>query len=178
MKDIKCKKFVIDKTVLRINEDNPMGIKEGVIFTRLVTDKLDIVGSLQISILDEKKELGIHLISINDYIYIPAEQHPYIQMDEYKYPLFVEKTFTDWNSDLVAGEFYIMYNKNDMSKFSKIFINKINENSIEFTEYSSRCNRDKSRYYIEYTERFEYTNYFKNYLFTNIDDFAKRDENE
>ena len=176
MKDAKCREFIVNKTILHINENNPIGAKEGAIFNRLITDNLDITGSLQILILDEKKDLGIHLIGIGDYIYIPADQHPYIHRDGLDYPLFVERTVTDWNPDLVAGEFYIMYNKNNMSKYSKIFINKINENSIEFTEYSQRCNRDNSRYYIENTERFKDVSYFKDYLFTRIDDLVRRDE--
>ena len=141
------KDLSIEKVICHIDKNNPIGAKEGDIFTKLATDKLSIFGSLQILTLDEDKDLGIHIISIDDDIYIPAEHHPYIQVNEYNHPLFIEEKTRMWNPKLTAGKFYIMLNDAGEKKF--ILLKYISIDKIEYDICNPRYDAHNWSYYVE-----------------------------
>lgn len=141
--------FVITKnTRYYINPANDLGLKEGDYIDNLTTLTMTISGKMKVVLLDPDKELGI-LLPSKDFIYIPADDHPYVNISNTNYPLFTYENVIDWNKELAAGNFYILF-KNDTDR-QLILISNINAGAIEYEIITSRMNRNSNMYYPELT---------------------------
>ena len=140
--------FVItNNTKPYINTANDLGLKEGDCIDNLTTLTMTISGKMKVVLLEPNKELGI-LLPSEDFIYIPADDHPYVNVSNRDYPLFTSENTIGWNDELVDGEFYILF-KNDTSQL--IQISKINVDTIDYNIITPRMNRNSNMYYPELT---------------------------
>jgi hypothetical protein len=139
--------FVIkkDKSKAYINPENNLGLKEGDYIDNLTTLTMTISGKMKVIILDPNKELGI-LLPSNDIIYIPADDHPFVNISNTNYPIFTYENILDWHVELVDGGFHLIF-ENDNARL--ILITKINADTIEYDIITSRLNRNVEVYYPE-----------------------------
>lgn len=141
--------FVITtNTKSYINPANDLGLREEDYIDNLTTLTMTISGKMKVVLLDPDKELGI-LLPSEDFIYIPADDHPYVNVINRDYPLFTSENIIDWNKELVDGKFYILF-KNDTDS-QLIQISKINVDTIDYNIITPRMNRNSNMYYPELT---------------------------
>jgi hypothetical protein len=139
--------FVITKnTKCYIDPANNLGLKEGDCIDNLTTLTMTISGKMKVVQLDQHKALGI-LLPSKDFIYIPADDHPYVKVSQRDYPVFASENIIDWNDELVDGEFYILFKNGTDGQL--ILISKIHADTIEYEIITSRMNRNSNMYYPE-----------------------------
>lgn len=139
--------FVITKnTKSYINPANDLGLKEGDYIDNLKTISMTILGKMKVVLLEPDKELGI-LLPSEDFIYIPADNQPRVNVDNQYHTLFAFENIINWNEELVDGEFYILF-KNDTDS-QLIQISKINVDTIDYNIITPRMNRNSNMYYPE-----------------------------
>lgn len=140
--------FVIkkEKSKAYINPENNLGLAVGDCIDNLATTTMTISGKMKVILLDPNKELGI-LLPSDDIIYIPADDHPYVNISNTNYPIFTYENILDWHEELVDGQFYIIFENDTDGRL--IMISKINADTIEYDIITSRLNRNVKVYYLE-----------------------------
>lgn len=139
--------FVITKnTRCYINPANDLGLRKGDCIDNLTTLTMKISGKMYVVQLDPDKELGI-LLPSKDFIYIPADDHPYVNVSNRDYPVFTSENIIGWNKDLVVEEFYIAINNKGEKKV--ILISRINDADLEYILCTSRFDRNHYTYFVE-----------------------------
>ena len=166
------KDFAVNRQLYHVNEK----LKEIETVSGLSSDKINIKGELTITgfnrIENGLRIQGVYIkLPTDDKVFIPAAYHPWIKSDQDSFPVFIEdESELKWHNDLVAGKFYIMFNRFGEQKL--ILIRHMSNDKIEYVSCNSRYNRNNSVYFVDSVVHELMIAYAKDYKFISLDEIT------